>query len=63
MFFLVASVHDLIHLKHFGKKEILRKIDLMEGQYNIPMRFDLTASHQAHYQLQQKWRLEPGAMG
>ena len=31
---------DPIPLKHFGKKEMLAKIDLMEDRYNIPMWFD-----------------------
>ena len=31
---------DLIWLKHFGKKEILNKIDLMEPEFNEPMTFD-----------------------
>ena len=31
---------DPIHLKHFGKNEILRKIDLMEPEFNQPMTFD-----------------------
>ena len=30
----------MIHLKHFGHQEILKKINLMEGEYNLPMRFD-----------------------
>ena len=31
---------DPIPLRHFGKKEILAKIDLMEDRYNVPMTFD-----------------------
>ena len=31
---------DQIHLKHFGKDEILRKIDLMEPEFYQPMMFD-----------------------
>ena len=31
---------DPIHLKHFGKKEILKKIDLMEPEFDVPMAFD-----------------------
>ena len=37
-----AEVQDPIRLKHFGKKEILAKIDLMEPEYDIPMAFDDT---------------------
>ena len=35
-----VEVQDPIRLKHFGKKEILAKIDLMEPEYDIPMTFD-----------------------
>ena len=35
-----VEVQDPIRLKHFGKKEILAKIDLMEPEYNTPMAFD-----------------------
>ena len=28
-------------LRHFGKKEMLAKIDLMEDWYDVPMQFDL----------------------
>ena len=31
---------DLIQLKHFGKREILKKIDLMEPEFDQPMMFD-----------------------
>ena len=31
---------DPIQLKHFGKKEILKKIDLMEPKFDEPMTFD-----------------------
>ena len=31
---------DLIQLKHFGRREILKKIDLMEPEFNQPMMFD-----------------------
>ena len=31
---------DPIQLKHFGKKGILKKIDLMEPEFNQPMTFD-----------------------
>ena len=34
-----VEVQDPIRLKHFGKKEILAKIDLMEPEYDIPMTF------------------------
>ena len=33
-------MQDPICLKHFGHQEILKKIDLMEGEYNLPMSFD-----------------------
>ena len=35
-----VEVHNPIRLKHFGKKEILAKIDLMELEYDIPVTFD-----------------------
>ena len=31
---------DPIPLRHLRKREILAKIDLMEGQYDLPMTFD-----------------------
>ena len=31
---------DLIQLKHFGRREILKKIDLMEPEFDQPMMFD-----------------------
>ena len=31
---------DPIQLKHFGRREILKKIDLMEPEFNQPMMFD-----------------------
>ena len=31
---------DLIRLKHFGRREILKKIDLMEPEFDRPMTFD-----------------------
>ena len=31
---------DPIRLKHFGKREILKKIDLMEPEFDQPMMFD-----------------------
>ena len=37
---IVVEVQDPIHLKHFGCQEILNKIDLMEGEYDLPMKFD-----------------------
>ena len=37
-----VEVQDPIRLKHFGKKEVLAKIDLMELEYDIPMAFDDT---------------------
>ena len=37
---LFVEVQDPIRLKHFGKKEILAKLDLMEPEYDIPMTFD-----------------------
>ena len=38
---LVSAVLDPIPLRHYGKKEMLAKIDLMEDQYDVPMQFDL----------------------
>ena len=35
-----VEVQDPIRLKHFSKKEILAKIDLMEPEYDVPMTFD-----------------------
>ena len=37
---IIAEVQDLICLKHFGCQEVLKKIDLMEGEYDLPMKFD-----------------------
>ena len=31
---------DPIQLKHFGRREILKKIDLMEPEFDQPMMFD-----------------------
>ena len=31
---------DLIQLKHLGKRDILKKIDLMEPEFDQPMMFD-----------------------
>ena len=36
----VPGCQDPIHLKHFGKREILKKIDLMEPEFDQPMMFD-----------------------
>ena len=36
---IVVEVQDPICLKHFGCWEILNKIDLMEGEYDLPMKF------------------------
>ena len=38
--FVFVEVQVPIRLKHFGKKEILAKIDLMEPEYDVPMTFD-----------------------
>ena len=35
-----SEVKDPVPLWHFGKKEVLAKIGLMEDQYDIPMIFD-----------------------
>ena len=37
---LVSAVKDTIPLRHFGKREVLTKINLMEDQYDILMQFD-----------------------
>ena len=37
---MFSEVKDPIPLHHFGKWEILAKIDLMEDQFDIPMDFD-----------------------
>ena len=37
---LVSAVERSNSLRHFGKKEILTKNDLMEDQYDQPMMFD-----------------------
>ena len=37
---IIAEVQDPICLKHFRCHEVLKKIDLMEGEYDLPMRFD-----------------------
>ena len=39
-FVLVSTVKDPVHLRHFGKREILAKIDLMEDRFGVPVRFD-----------------------
>ena len=37
---MFSEVKDPISLHHFGKWEILAKIDLMEDQFDVPMSFD-----------------------
>ena len=37
---LFSEVKDPILLRHFGKREMLAKIDLMKDQYNVPITFD-----------------------
>ena len=37
---LVPGCQDPIHLKHFGKREILKEINLMEPKFDQPMMFD-----------------------
>ena len=37
---LVPGCQDPIHLKHFSKREILKKINLMEPKFDQPMIFD-----------------------
>ena len=37
---LVLAMKDPIPLQHFGKKEILAKIDMMEDRFDEPMTFD-----------------------
>ena len=39
-FSVFVEVQDPIRLKHFSKKEILVKIDLMEPEYDVPVTFD-----------------------
>ena len=36
----VLGCQDPIHLKHFGKREILKKINLMKPKFDQPMMFD-----------------------
>ena len=38
--FLVVAMKDPIPLRHFRKKKILAKTDLMEDRYDVPMTFD-----------------------
>ena len=38
---IVSAVKDPVSLRHFGKREVLAKIDLMENWYDIPLQFDL----------------------
>ena len=35
-----VDVRDPIPLRHFGKQEMLQKIDLMEDKYREPMTFN-----------------------
>ena len=35
------GVKDPVPLRHFGKREVLAKIDLIDDRYDILMRFDL----------------------
>ena len=35
-----SEVRDPVPLWHFGKHELMAKIDLMEDQYDVPMLFD-----------------------
>ena len=37
-----SEVRDPVPLRHFGKREVLAKIDLMEDQFDTPMLFDAT---------------------
>ena len=32
---------DPVPLRHFGKREVLAKIDLMEDRFDVPVQFDL----------------------
>ena len=38
---MLIGPKDPIPLRHFGLKETKAKVDLMEDQYDLPMRFDL----------------------
>ena len=37
-----SEVRDPVPLRHFGKQEVLAKIDLMEDRFDAPMLFDAT---------------------
>ena len=37
---LVSAVKDPMPLRHYGKKEMLAKIDLMEYWYDVPIQLD-----------------------
>ena len=37
---MLIGPKDPISLRHFGLKETRVKVDLMEDQYDLPMRFD-----------------------
>ena len=37
-----SEVRDPVPLRHFGKREVLAKIDLMEDWFDAPMLFDAT---------------------
>ena len=41
LYLLVSALHDLVCLRHFSKREVLEKINLMEDQFDVHMRFDL----------------------
>ena len=58
---IIAEVQDPICLKHFGCQEVLKKIDLMEGEYDLPIRFDESKIPDLPLQLLGK-TLENGAM-
>ena len=38
----LSEVRDPVPLQHFGKHEVLAKIDLMEDQFDAPMLFEAT---------------------
>ena len=35
-----SEVRDPVPLRHFGKRELMAKIDLMEDRFDAPMLFD-----------------------
>ena len=37
---MLSGPKDPIPLRHFGKKEVMAKVDLMEDLYDQPMEFD-----------------------